>query len=261
METKDIILIVSALAALGIIFIVARTLWDKLHEEETMKYEFVTIIAHKFRTPLSQIKWLMEGVMEKERDSYIIEDLKNIVQSNEQLISLTNTLIEVTDSAKKGSLLYAFEKINIPDFVNQELETLKNDFHAKNIFCNIQCTSPEIYANIDKSRMEFVLHTLFENSINYSPVGRSVDVSISVVKEKVIISITDNGIGIDPADIGRVFSKFFRAQAAQQMDTEGFGVGLYLAESIVKRHKGKITVSSPGKDKGSTFTISLPHVA
>ncbi|MES3031021.1 MAG: HAMP domain-containing sensor histidine kinase [Patescibacteria group bacterium] len=258
METKDIIVILSALASLAIIFIVARKFWDKLHEEETMKYEFVTIIAHKFRTPLSQIKWLMEGILEKETDSYKLEDLRNVHQSNEKLIGLTNTLIEVTDSAKKGSLLYAFEKVNIPNFVNQELETLKNDFHAKNIFCNIQCTEPEIFANIDKPRMEFVLHTLFENAINYSPVGRSVDVSISIEKKKAVISITDNGIGIDPADLGHVFGKFFRSQDAKKMDTEGFGIGLFLAQSIVERHKGKIEVFSEGLNKGSTFVLSLP---
>ena len=259
METKDIIIGVSVLASLGIAFLLARKFWDKLHEEETMKYEFVTIIAHKFRTPLSQIKWLMEGILDKETDPYKLEDLKSVHESNEKLISLTNTLIEVTDSAKKGSLLYNFEKINLCEFVNHELETLKNDFHIKNIFCNIQCTEPEIFALIDQPRMEFLLHTLFENAINYSPVGRSIDVTVSAQKKHAVVSIVDNGIGIDPSDLGHVFGKFFRSQDAKKMDTEGFGIGLFLAQSIAERHKGKIEVFSEGLGKGSTFVLSIPQ--
>ena len=237
-------------------------IWSKSKEYEKLKYEFVTIIAHKFRTPLSQVKWLLEEITSKEQDPYIKESLSTINQSNQKLISLTNTLVELTDSADKSLAQYNFEKINICEITTQTVSSFKDRFHEKNLFFSIQCENPEIFVKADRTRMEFVIQTLLENSINYSPPGRNVEITVSQNKpqnaSRAFISVTDHGIGINPVDAPRIFSKFFRSDSARSMDTEGFGVGLFLAESIVKRHKGKIEAFSEGPDRGATFTITLP---
>lgn len=241
-----------------ILLLITRLIWRKFRMYETLKYEFVTIIAHKFRTPLTQMKWVTETILEKEQDSFKIENLKALNQSNQNLISLTGTLIELTDSAHTSLATYNLEKIDACKLTNGVLESLKKDFHEKNLFFGIQCTDPEIFVKADKTRLEFVIQTLLENSIHYTPVGRNIDIEISKSHRKAFIRVTDHGIGIDPADMNRMFTKFFRAQNAQAMDTEGFGVGLYLAQSIMKRLKGKIEVSSAGLGQGSTFTIVIP---
>ncbi len=223
-----------------------------------MKYEFVTIIAHKFRTPLTQIKWLLESILSDEEDSFKKESLQNIGKSTETLIGLTNALVELTNSADNVKSIYNFEKINICEMVKKVSGLLSVHFHEKNIFFGIEYSSPEIYVNADHSRMEFVLQTLFENSINYSHTGRNVDIQVLQEKNKVIISVVDYGIGIDPSDLPRIFSKFFRASNARNMDTEGFGVGLYLVKSVVKRHHGTLEVFSDGIEKGTTFVLTLP---
>lgn len=243
---------------LFILLFITRMIWRKFRTYERLKYEFVTIIAHKFRTPLTQMKWVAETILEKEQDPFKIENLKNLNQSNQNLISLTGTLIELTDSAHTSLAAYNLEKINICDMTNKVLDSLKNDFHEKNLFFGIQCSDANIFAKADRTRLEFVIQTLLENSIHYTPTGRNVDIEVSKSYRKAIIKVIDHGIGVDPADIPKIFSKFFRAQNAQEMDTEGFGVGLYLAQSIMKRHKGKIDVYSAGLGQGSTFTITLP---
>lgn len=247
------------IALIGIIaLVIAKIIWNKFRAYETLKYEFVTIIAHKFRTPLTQMKWILETLKEKEQDSYKIESLKTMEQSNQSLISLTGTLIELTDSSDTTYASYTFETVNAYDMVNAVVNMLKDSFHEKNLFLSVKAESPDAFVSVDRPRMDFVLQTILENAISYSPTGRSVEIYVSKTKNKVFIKVVDYGIGMDPADISHVFSKFFRAGNAQTMDTEGFGVGLFLAQSIVKRHKGKIEVASAGLEKGTTFTIVLP---
>lgn len=237
-----------------------KVIWHKLRAYETMKYEFITIIAHKFRTPLTQIKWILESILANEIDTFKKESLQSLGKSNDALIGLTNTLVELTDSENKEAINYSFEKINICELVNKIMENLKDRLHEKNLFFGITCSTPEIYVNADRTRIEFVIQTLVENSINYSPPGRNIEIYIIEDKGEVALSVIDHGIGISPNDIPRVFTKFFRASNAQTMDTEGFGVGLYLANSIVKRHSGKLEVFSGGLNMGSTFTIVFPSI-
>jgi signal transduction histidine kinase len=117
-----------------------------------------------------------------------------------------------------------------------------------------------MFVKIDRQRMEFVLQTLLENALTYTPSGKNVDVIVSKVGHKAIISVVDHGIGIDKADMPRIFDKFFRADNARATDTEGFGVGLYLSQAIARRHKGTMDVTSDGVGFGSTFTITLKTV-
>lgn len=230
----------------------------KLSGNEILKYEFITIIAHKFRTPLTQVKWISEELLKSEQDPYKHQSLQDIEQSNEKLIKLTNTLIELTDSDNNSASTYAFEKVMLCEFVRTVSNSLKNSFHEKNIFFSVQCPPNDTQVKIDPQRMEFVLQTLLENALTYTTPGQNVDVIIQKENRKVIIAITDHGIGIDKRDLPHVFTKFFRAQNAQATDTEGFGVGLYLAQSVVRRHKGNINVYSEGIGTGSTFVITLP---
>lgn len=246
---------------LGIIFwIIGKILWKRIKSNEDLKYEFVTIIAHKFRTPLTQTKWVVESMIAMEEDSFKKESLKNIDTSNEKLISLTNTLVEITDSASRKRAQYDFERINLCELTNKIANSLTEEFHKKNIFFGIQCSDSEIYVKADRQRLEFVLQTIIENSVNYTPTGQNVDVVVIKKGNKALVQVTDNGIGIDPKELPNIFTKFYRSQSAQTMDTEGFGIGLFLARSVVQKHKGKIEVNSAGLGSGSTFTIILPLV-
>jgi len=254
------VLALVVLILLGILATIVVYLWRKLEENEGLKYEFITIIAHKFRTPLTSIKWLMEGMLADELDAHKREGYSDIAQSTEKLISLTGTLIELTDTDRESKSSYSFEPVSICDMVQGVANSLRGQFKEKNISLASQCEDQNVRAKVDKVRLEFVLQTLLENARIYTPSGRQVQTSVSQKGNKVIIQVSDNGIGIDHADLTHIFSKFYRTAIAKSVDTEGFGVGLFLARSIVKRHRGKIQVYSEGLDKGTTFTITLPAV-
>ncbi len=249
--------VVFGITLIVIVIIIILTIIKKIGVSEALKYEFITIIAHKFRTPLTQVKWVSEELLKSERDPYKHQSIQDMQQSNEKLIKLTNTLIELTDSDNNSVSAYAFEKVHLCEFVRTVSNTLKDAFHEKNIFFSVQCPPTDIQVKIDPQRMEFVLQTLLENALAYTPPGQNVNVTMQKIGRKAVISITDHGIGIDKKDLLRVFTKFFRAKNAQAVDTEGFGVGLYLAQAIARRHKGNIGVESAGIGVGATFTITL----
>ncbi len=246
--------------ALVILVVMAGLLLRRIRQGEAMRYEFITMIAHKFRTPLTSIKWLLESMVSSEIDPQKKENLSDLVTSNEKLIALTGTMVELTDLDNQTKSLYSWETIPFCDFVRSVFDQYKNAFHEKNIFISLQCSDPDLLVTIDRSRMEFVLQTLFENSCNYTPTGKNVDVTVVRKGRKAVLSVTDNGIGIDNSDLPKIFSKFFRTENARRADTEGIGVGLFLAKSIVRRHHGHMVVYSAGINQGSTFTLTLPSV-
>lgn len=246
------LLLISAIAIVTIGF-----LWRKLMKNELLRYEFITIMAHKFRTPLTHIKWTSETLLSGETDPYKQENLKDMQTSNQKLIDLTGTLIELID-ADSSKTLYSLEETDLCEFVRTVGNTVKGPFHRKNIFFSVHCDEKPVPVRIDHSRMEFVLQTLLENAYDYSQPGTNVDITVSTRKGKAVVSVVDHGIGIDPGDIGLIFTKFFRAKNAQAADTEGVGAGLFLSKSVVKRHGGKIEVYSEGLNRGTTFTIVLP---
>lgn len=227
---------------------------------ERLKYEFITIIAHKFRTPLTHVKWSAGELISNEQDAYRRQSLMDIQQSNENLIKLTNTLIELTDTDSKAVSTYTFEKLELCELVRRVSSGMKDMFHEKNIFFSVICSPQPIYVKIDKERMSFVIQAMLENALLYTSSGKNVDVRISASHRHATVTVEDHGIGIDPADMPQIFTKFFRTKQAKAMDTEGFGVGLYLARAITARHKGALTATSEGLGKGSTFTLTLKRV-
>lgn len=235
-------------------------IYRKLRANESLKYEFITIIAHKFRTPLTQIKWIIEDLSKSETDSYKKQALTDIAGSNDNLIKLTNTLVELTDKAGAAKSSYQMEKIDLCVFGRAELETYKKAFHEKNLFMSMKCAVPEAYVSADRARLEFVVGTLLENACNYTPPGRNITLTVSADNRKAAIAVTDDGIGIDDHDMPHLFTKFYRTKQAKAADTEGFGIGLYLAKSVVNRHGGKIEAFSEGSGRGSTFSVILPRV-
>jgi signal transduction histidine kinase len=248
-----IVPLISSLVGVAVGFLI----WRKLRESDLLKYEFITVIAHKFRTPLTQTKWAAEELVAAESDPEKRKNLSYITQSNEKLVNLTGTLIELADADKEIEQLYAFKKVSLCDLIQSSAESMRDSFVKKGINFVVECPATDLYANVDRDKISFVIQTLLENALAYTAGGK---VSLAIARSggKSLISITDNGIGISKNDLQMIFSKFYRSHKARAADTEGFGVGLYLAQSIAKRHGGKIEAYSEGEGKGATFTLWLP---
>jgi len=259
-QSSSIFLAGGGILVLIVIIIFIVGLWRKIRQNEELKTEFITIVAHKFRTPLTQTRWLTETLLSDEKDPYKKESILEIQKANQGLINLTNTLIELTDSDSSSVASYMFEKIALCSMVRSVGESMKDLFKEKNLFFSVKCPENEVYVKGDRARLEFVIQTIFDNAIVYSPTGKNVEISVEGSGRTSTVSVRDHGIGIDPSDLERIFTKFFRSEEAQRIDTEGFGICLYLARAITRRHHGKIEVFSEGRGYGSTFKVILPKV-
>ncbi len=232
----------------------------KIRSNISLRTEFVSIISHKFRTPLTSVRWLTENLVQTEKDDFRKKDLQDIHILNQQLIDLTNTLIELADMEKISKEQYTFEEVSLYDVVNESAQKIKELAGVKNIAFNLACKDRAIKVKIDRARFEFIAHTILDNSVVYTKSGGKVDVLITSIGDKAVINVTDNGIGIAPNAIWHIFSEFYRAPNAVSFDTEGLGVDLFLAQKIAHRLGGEIRVSSQGENLGSMFELILPKV-
>jgi two-component system phosphate regulon sensor histidine kinase PhoR len=233
--------------------------WERLRELDVLKYEFITVVTHKFRTPLTRIKWATEFLRKGPDDSEKEEAVQEIERADELLVELTDTLIGLS-KAEDSSYMYSFEEFNISERLSKILNLAKNRISNKGLKISTSIADNLPHVQADARRLYFVLQILIENAIAYTPQGGFVNINVTEDRSWIRIEIQDNGIGVSKEDLPRIFSKFFRSASAKKADTEGMGIGLFMVKQIIERHDGTVCVKSDGLDKGATFIIKLPFV-
>jgi len=227
---------------------------------ESMKTEFVSIAAHQLRTPLSAIKWTIRmfligdlGKITKEQTNF----LEKTYQSNERMINLINDLLNVT-RIEEGRYLYKPTLVNFENLIQTAMESFKEKIKTRKINFKFEKPKEKIpKIKVDIEKMQLVIQNLLDNAIRYTLEGGKITVSLKYKEKELKFSIQDTGIGISKEQQKRIFTKFFRTVNAVKMETEGSGLGLFIAKNIIDAHGGKIWFESE-KGKGSTFSFSLP---
>jgi len=247
--------IIAILSVIGGIY-----LWRKGREADLAKYEFIAVIMHKFRTPLTEVKWAAELINDERQvlSSKGREALDMVQQAYSKIIELTNVLISLSDTDQR-SYVYNFKMF---DFLTVQ-EPLLVEYRARFIQKNISLTidsqkgnGVQVYSDPDK--IKFAVEILLNNAFQYTPVGGNVKISLSQLGKNAIWTISDTGIGISRESSALIFSKFYRGENAKKMSTEGIGLGLYLAHEIVRRAGGTLAFFSGGINAGTAFTMTLP---
>ena len=238
-----------------IVVSIAGAIWRKLREEELLKYEFITTVTHKFRTPLTHIKWASENLSPKITVTDDRIQLNYIQSANEKLVELTSLLMNISET-ENSDYEYKLGHSSVSKLVDEISIGLTEQYEIKKLHITKE-VEPDIYAEVDESRIKFIIQTFIENAIHYTPDEGTIDISLKRSGRDLIFSVTDSGIGIAPEELPRLFHKFYRGHNARLTDTEGMGIGLYMSKEIIGRHKGKIWASSTGTGKGSVFCFSL----
>ncbi len=224
------------------------------------KSEFISIAAHQLRTPLSAIKWVLHMVINGDLGSLNAsqkELLKNGYDTNEKMIRLVNDLLNVA-RIEEGRFGYNFKRDDIMTVIDSVLASIKGFALGKKVEVKVETPSgPPPPFVFDASKISLVLQNLVDNAVKYTPDGGSVSVAVGVEDENAVVRVSDSGIGVPKDQMDRLFTKFFRAGNAVHMQTNGSGLGLYLAKNVVLRHGGELTVKST-EGKGSVFTFTLP---
>lgn len=223
------------------------------------KTEFVSVASHQLRTPLSAIKWETELLLSKFKkglNKKQLENVENISMLSCKMIRLVNDLLDVARIDQNRLIV---RKQNF-DFVKIAQNTIKEilagmDLRHIEVSLNIKNNLPE--ASGDPDKIKLVLENLINNAIKYTTSGGKVEIKIFEKDDDLVFEVKDNGVGIPEEQLDRVFEKFFRSDNAVKYQTEGTGLGLYIAKNIVEQLGGKIWFQSI-ENVGSMFGFSLP---
>jgi len=231
----------------------------RLKQLERAREEFVANVSHELRTPLSLIKGYVETLLDGARDNpEVAERFLKIIERNANRLDL---LIQdlLTISALESEKI----KLNLQPVVLRALaEKVFTDLHAKAENKNVELVNdvPELTANGDVNRLDQVLANLVDNAIKYGRAEGRVTVGGKKLDDgKVEIFVRDDGPGIPPEAINRVFERFYRVDKARSRDQGGTGLGLSIVKHIVQAHGGEVRVESE-LGKGATFFFTVPAV-
>jgi len=243
---------------LGGILILRDVTQKKVFEQ--MQIDFVSMASHEIRTPLTSIVNYL-SVLEEETGKKLEAEHKDFLDralvSAQQLVTLVGNLLNVS-KIERGSFAVSLQSIDWKKNLTEVVENNVTSALQKNIKINLNLTpGPLPKVMVDPIRINEVINNLISNALNYTKEGGKIAVSVKVVKDELVTSIADTGVGIPPEAIANLFTKFFRVTGALQQDSKGTGLGLYISKSIIDMHHGKIWVESQ-VGKGSTFYFSLP---
>jgi len=227
------------------------------------KSDFVSIVSHQLRTPLTAIKGFTSMIKEGSGSEEERRDwLDKTYEINERMIRLVNDILNIS-RIERGKLQYSFRDTNIISLIEDVVTETRMQAEEKGIALNWEnpaakaANVPRIRADEEKLRQ--VILNLIDNAIHYTDKGH-INVRLLYLAElnRIKITVQDTGIGISKADLENLFVQFSRGEGGQKINSQGLGLGLYVAQSIIKAHNGKIWAESEGLRKGSKFYIELP---
>ncbi len=238
--------------------------YKKLKELDKAKSEFISIVSHQLRTPLTAVKGYLSMIKEGNYGKIpkkVENKIENIYNGNERLINLVNDMLSVS-RIETGKVDIGLEKIQIKDTVSEIVKNMSIIAKDKNLYLRFKNKSRRIpKANIDIDKIHQVILNIIDNALKYTKKG-GVVVEVNKKEEKgvksVVVSISDTGEGMTKEECLKMFYSFSRGSAGSLLHSEGAGLGLYVSKKFVEMHDGNIWVGSEGKGKGSTFFIELP---
>jgi signal transduction histidine kinase len=231
----------------------------ELQRLDAAKSEFVSIVSHQLRTPLTAVKgyisMMQEGTYGKLKENQQ-DVLEKVFKSSERLIAFINDLLNL-NRIEDGRISYAFQPVDMAQMADDIVFDMKSlaDFKKLNLTWLKPHGLPKAWADPDKISQTMI--NFIDNSIKYTAQG-SVNVSLKLEENYLVFRVKDTGVGMDAEEKSNLFKKFVRGQGGRMMYTTGTGLGLYVAKLISEAHHGFISGESEGKEKGSTFAIKIP---
>lgn len=231
----------------------------QLQQTDKLKDDFLSTVTHELRTPLTSIRALSEILhdnpdLDRDEQEHF---LNTIIRESERLSRLINQVLDL-EKYESGKQILNKEEITLHELVQEVLDSLKHLADEKKI--RIQITTdpfvPPLYA--DRDKLLQVLYNLVSNAIKYCPPQKGeISITTFFIEQNVVVSVTDNGLGIAPAFQQLIFNRFYQAEAQNIRKPKGSGLGLAISKKIITLHEGKIWVESK-PNKGAKFTFTLP---
>jgi signal transduction histidine kinase len=219
--------------------------------------EFLSVLAHELRNPLAPIRngtELLRSICSEPRQQYVVEMISR------QVVHLTHMLDDLLDVARlrRGLVTLRKQPVDVALIVEQALEAIRPAIDARQQSLLVSLPAEAVQMYCDPVRLVQVLQNLLDNANRFTARGGAISLQAEVADPYLIFHVVDNGSGIDPTLLPRLFNVF--AQGAQPMHRPegGLGLGLAIARNLVEMHGGTISAFSAGRGQGSRFTVRLP---
>ena len=234
---------------------------QEMEQEEAAKRrrdEFLAALSHELRTPLNPVLMASEALQSDLGVPAETRDLAEIIRRNAQLLArLIDDLLDIT-RVKRGKLKLVLAPVNLHALLGQTEEVVKSDDRGKQVTIEFYNKAIEHHVLADAARLQQVFWNLVRNAARVTPQGGRVRVvTDNPSPGRVVVQVIDNGIGIEPDTLPKIFDAYEDEIWAVNVPSTGVGLGLVISRAIVELHGGKIEAESPGKGRGSVFTVEL----
>jgi two-component system phosphate regulon sensor histidine kinase PhoR len=244
-------------AVTSAIAIIRNTQKDR--EVEEIKSDFISIVSHELRTPLTAIKGFLSMILKRDFGGLTDKQahfLNRVYQSNQRMIDLVEDLLNVS-YIESGKINLTINPVGIEAIIGEVVAELASKGAARQIMIKVNRRQRLPLVLADESRLHQILVNLVDNAIKYSSDNTEVKVDFKVQGDELVVSVTDQGVGITSSQIDRLFTKFGRIYNPLSVQAGGSGLGLYIVKNLVESHGGRIWVTSRD-GRGSKFSFTLP---
>jgi PAS domain S-box-containing protein len=229
-----------------------------LREADRRKDEFLATLSHELRNPLAPIRNALEVLRRRGGDPHLGEHALEILERQvRQLVRLTDDLLDVSRITRNRVELRR-ERIDLRTAIRSAIETIEPLSQAAGHNVVVDLPGVPLWVDADFTRLAQAFANLLNNAVKYTDRGGRIDVSASVDAGDAVVSLTDTGIGIDPALLPAIFDMFVRIEHGSSRVRSGLGIGLALTRRLIELHQGHIEARSGGSGAGTTFIVRLP---
>ncbi len=240
---------------LNTIFLVREIRRNEQHDA------FLNAVTHELKTPIASIRLYLETLQtrsvseEKRQEFYSV-----MLADNDRLLNTVEQVLQASRTREKNHLLNIGE-VDLTTLLGESVERVKVSYGLSDDAITFNQNDSEIKVSGDANELRTVFTNLLENAVKYSEDNVKIALAVRNLNEKfAVVRIKDSGIGIAPAELKRIFKRFYRVPSLVMQKTKGTGLGLFIVRSIVEKHGGKIFAESRGEGHGSTFIVQLPKI-
>ena len=258
-SVRSMLLVLVVVFALGLGLSGSYLLWRDVRRETSMarlRSQFVSSVSHELKTPLTAIRMFAETIRHRNPAEAVREEyLDTIIHESERLTRLLSNVLDFSQ-IERGAKQYQVEDVDLVDVIRAAERAMAYPMGRNGIRLTTACDEvPMVRA--DRDALEQAVLNLLGNALKYSPPDGCIRLEVRQVDGEARISVSDEGVGVDPAYVDHLFDRFYRAPTEENRRVQGTGLGLALVKHVAEAHGGRASVVSR-RGRGSTFTIHLP---
>jgi len=225
-------------------------------QDEQRKNDFIAMVSHELKTPLTSITGyaqILHRMVMKNGEAVMGGILEKMERQVKKMSVMINGFLNIS-RLEAGKIQMECHRFDMALLIAEIAEEFFATVSSHQI---IYAVAEDIFVDADRDKIGHVMNNLISNAVKYSAAGTTINVNCLMAHGAVIFSVVDQGIGINPQDLPKLFDRYYRVQGTQTVTVSGFGIGLYLSAEIIERHNGKIWAESV-MGEGSTFYFSIP---